>query len=293
MGDVTDNATDALNTLICDTAEAWAQFVHLAKRPVWQASLAVAPRRARAEELFGHVMARLYADRLALPARFAASGLSDALSFLAREITVHTDHWLLQLFRTGAEDAADAFARALYADIKMWVQRASTPAARATLDDLVQDVFANLLADKGRRILAFAGVGSFRAFLRKVALNLAADSARREFGRVRADTAAGVTNRRPRLVSLNDEQRLLDPVDPGADPEREIIEIEETVARTQREAALADMLRQLPDGERKILEARFLDGRKPREIAALTGRDVKDVYRVLERTIARLKQALT
>jgi RNA polymerase sigma factor (sigma-70 family) len=65
------------------------------------------------------------------------------------------------------------------------------------------------------------------------------------------------------------------------------------VVRAQREAELHELLRQLPIEERRILEARFLDGHKPREIATQVGRDVKDVYRVLERTVARLKQALT
>ncbi|HLQ90881.1 MAG TPA: sigma-70 family RNA polymerase sigma factor [Xanthobacteraceae bacterium] len=276
-----------------DTAEAWTDFVHLAKGPVWKASLAGAPRKARAEELFSHVMSRFHVERLVLPGRFAASGLSEFSSFLTREISGHIDHWLLHLLRSGAPDAADAFVRALQTDIQMWVQRAAPPAARTTLDDLVQDVFANLLADKGRRILAFAGGGTFRAYLRKVVVNLAADSARREFGRVRVSSTSGAVSSRPRLVSLNDEERAIDPVDTNPNPEAEIIENQETVARAQREAELHELLRQLPIEERRILEARFLDGRKPREIATQMGRDVKDVYRVLERTVARLKQALT
>ncbi len=293
MGDLNDKANDTLVALARDTSDAWTDFVNLAKGLVWKASLAVAPRRARAEDLFSHVMSRFHADRLALPSRFAASGLSDALSFLAREISVHVDHWLLHLLRTGVPDAADAFARALQTDIRMWVQRAAPPSARTASDDLVQDVFANLLADNGRRIVAYAGGGSFRAYLRKVVVNLAADSARREFGRPRAGSSSGIRAMRPRLVSLNDEQRAIDPADPGDNPEAEVIEIQETVARAQRETELHELLRQLPIEERRILEARFLDGRKPREIATLVGRDVKDVYRILERTIARLKQALT
>jgi len=293
MGDGNDKANDTLVALGRDTSDAWTAFVNLAKAPVWKASLAVAPRRAQAEDLFSYVMLRFHADRLALPSRFAASGLSDTLSFLAREISGHIDHWMLHLLRTGAPDAADAFARALHGDIRMWVQRAAPPAARATSDDLVQDVFSSLLADNGRRILAFAGSGSFRAYLRKVVVNLAADSVRREFGRPRAGIASGTASMRPRLVSLNDEERALDPVDPSDNPEAEVIEIQETVARAQREAQLHELLLQLPIEERRILEARFLDGRKPREIATLVERDVKDVYRVLERTIARLKQALS
>lgn len=286
-------AQDVLLALAGDTADAWADFVHQAKGPVWKASLAVAPRKPQAEDLFNHVMVRFHADRLALPQRFTASGLGDVLTFLVREISAHIDHWLLQLFKTRAPDAADAFARALHRDIRMWVQRAAPPAARTTIDDLVQDVFFDLLAHNGRRILAFAGGGTFRAYLRKVVVNLAADSARREFGRVRASAASGTVSTRPRLVSLNDKERAIDPVDPGPNPEAEVIDIQETVARAKRETELHDLLRQLPIDERKILEARFLDGLKPREIATQVGRDVKDVYRVLERTIVRLKLALT
>jgi RNA polymerase sigma factor (sigma-70 family) len=129
--------------------------------------------------------------------------------------------------------------------------------------------------------------------LRKVVVNLAADSARRAFGRARINTASGITTTRPRIVSLNDEERAIDPADTSANPEAEMIEVQDAVARAQREAGLHELLRQLSVEERRILEARFLDGQKPREIATLVGRDVKDVYRVLERTIARLKQELT
>ena len=69
MGAENDNARNALVALARDTADAWTNFVHAAKGPVWKASLAVAPRRPRAQVLFSHVMSGLHAVRLALPSR--------------------------------------------------------------------------------------------------------------------------------------------------------------------------------------------------------------------------------
>ena len=58
--------------------------------------------------------------------------------------------------------------------------------------------------------------------------------------------------------------------------------VEEDVEQLIRYGRMA----QLATGARRISLV-------PREIATQVGRDVKDVYRVLERTVARLKHALT
>jgi RNA polymerase sigma factor (sigma-70 family) len=283
----------AIRALVNDNSAVWGTFVKAVSDAAWKASLRATPRRAQAEALFSHLMSRLHADRFSLPARLDASGLQSAAAFLEREITSYVDRWLIDLLRCGAPEAADTLVRILHSDVKAWTQRAVSPGMQIGVDDVVQDVFVALLADNGRRITAYAGSGSFRGFLRTVVVRLAADSARRERGRRRPNAKGDNAGGRPRLVSLDDEANPLDLADENANPESELLAVEAMTAQAQREAALLDRLRSLPMAEREILEARFLDGRKPREIAALTGRDVKEIYRVLERTLAGLKQVLT
>jgi RNA polymerase sigma factor (sigma-70 family) len=293
MATADDGIGRAIHALTHDTSAAWETFVRTVSDAVWTASLRAAPRRVQAESLFSLLMSRLHADRFSLPARLNASGLASASAFLDREITAHIDRWLIDLLRCEDETAADVLVRVLHADVRAWVQRAVSPGAQLAIDDVVQDVLLALLADRGRRITAYSGSGSFRGFLRTVVVRLVADSARRELGRRRPNAKTEQTGGRPRLISLNDDAHPLDLADDNADPEAELLAIEAMTAQAQREAALLDRLRSLPAAEREILEARFLDGRKPREIAAQTGRDVKEIYRVLERTLASLKQVLT
>jgi len=292
MGDQDDAAADAIHALADDTSATWEAFVRLAGAQVWKASLRAAPRRAQAETLFAHLTARLYEDRLALASRLTVSRLPNGATFLAREIDGLIGCWMVELFRTGAAEAAEVLARVFYGDIKAWVQRAAPPGAQAGVEDRVQDVFAALLENDGRSITAYRGGGPFRAFLRIVVVNLAAESARREHGRYRPGASPDAVVGRPRLVSLNDDDHPLDPADDRDDPEAALLALEDLLTRAEREGAVLAALRQLPADARRVLEARFLDGRKPREIAAMTGRDVKEVYRILERTLAQLKQVL-
>jgi len=285
-------ASYAIAALPGDTAAAWQGFVSLASRPVWAASLRAAPRRPQAEALFSHLMARLHEERLSLAPRWAASGLRDAMAFLVREIDLHVGHWLVGLFRAEAPEAADALVRVFQADVKAWLRRAAPAGCLAGLEDREQDVYAALLADKGRRITAYQGAAPFRAFLRTVVVNLAAESARREHGRIRPGASAKAAAGRPRLVSLNDDDHPLDPADDRDDPEAALLALEAMLTRTAREEAVLAALRQLPPDIRRVLEARFLDGLKPREIAERSGREVKEIYRILERTLAHLKLVL-
>jgi RNA polymerase sigma factor (sigma-70 family) len=339
MGEEDVAARRAIAMLADDTREAWEAFVRLASGAAWTASLRAGPRRALAEDLFGRIMAGLHADRLQLAERLAASRLPSAAAFLDREIDRHVGQWVFELFRADAADAAEALVRAFHADLRLWVQRAASPDARGQLDDLVQEVYAALLEQNGRRLRAYDGDGVFRAFLRSTAINLVADLGRREHGRQRPRAAfarltdlqqqayrlvfeqrvsaaeatrrlaqpeaaeavaavlavgdLGITHsgRRPRLVALDGEHSL-DLADDRDTPEELLLAREEMVERTGREVALLAALREMPARTRDILEQRFLHGRKPREIAAVTGIDVKEVYRTLERALVQLKRDL-
>jgi RNA polymerase sigma factor (sigma-70 family) len=346
MGQKDDAARSAIAALTADTAAAWEAFVHMASGPAWRAALRAAPRRALAESLFSRIMAALHQDRLALPARLDAARLPDALAFLDREIDRHVGSFVFELFRTGSADAADALVRVFHADVRAWVQRALPYEARGQLDDQVQDSYAALLADGGRRLRLYGGDGPFRAFLRSTVVNLVADFARREHGRQRpraaftrlpelqqrawrllfedrvsaaeaarrlvggenghADAAEAVaavmalgdlgsshSGRRPRMLALDNGAETIDIADERDSPEEALVARDEMVTRIARETALLSALRAMPERQREVLEQRFLHGRKPREIAAATGGDVKEIYRILERTLAQLKRDLT
>lgn len=339
MGEGDVAARRAIAMLAADTREAWEAFVRLVSGAAWKAALRASPRRALAEDLLSRIMAGLHADRSLLADRLAASRLPDATAFLDREIDRHIGQWVFELFRAEAADAAEALVRAFHSDLRLWVQRAAPLEARGQLDDLVQEVYAALLAQNGRRLCGYGGDGAFRAFLRATVINLVADLGRREHGRTRpraafarltelqqqayrlvyeqrmsaadatrqlarADAAEAVaavlalgdlgtthSGRRPHLVALDGEQSL-DIADDRDTPEDVLLAREEMVERTEREVALLAALRDMPAQTREILEQRFLHGRKPREIAAVTGADVKEVYRILERALVQLKRDL-
>jgi RNA polymerase sigma factor (sigma-70 family) len=340
MGEEDVAARRAIAMLAANTREAWEAFVRLASGAAWKASLHASPRRALAEDLFGRIMAGLHADRLQLADRLAASQLPGVAAFLDREIDRHVGQWVFELFRAEAADAAEVLVRAFHADLRLWVQRAAPPEARGQLDDLVQEVYAALLAQNGRRLCTYSGDGTFRAFLRTMVINLVADLGRREHGRQRpraafarltelqqqayllvferrlsaaeatrqlarpeaAEAVAAVlalgdlgtthSGRRPHLVALDGGEQSLDIADDRDTPEDVLLAREEMVERTEREATLLAALRGMPAKTREILEQRFLHGRKPREIAAATGADVKEVYRILERALVQLKRDL-
>ena len=145
--------------------------------------------------------------------------------------------------------------------------------------------FIKTYAGGRKRIKKYAGSDQFRRYLQKTVKNLAIDSMRRETGRWRLDAKTGAWTGGRSFVSLTDDEHPIELVDERANPE-------ETVLEANRMAATLELVRALPPDVRRIMEARFLDGDKPLEIAKHTGRDVKAIYRILEHTLFDLKKAL-
>jgi len=335
-----EKQASTIAALAGDSPAAWEAFVRWASPPLWAACLRATSRKAAAENLFAEIVDTIHDDRLDLPRRFAASGLASPAAFLANEIDERMGCAIAAAFREGRAQAADMFVRYYHAEIKTWVQRASAPGERGAAEDRVQDAYAQMLEDGGRRLTAYPGGGSFRLFLRRLTLNALTDSLRREHGRSRpravlarltpleqkayrllyedrlsgeeaaarlADPQAGAAVKkardlgdlgplrgrpRPRLVGLDDEGIDFDPPALDRDPEAALIHLEEVARESERENALLKALRDEPEEVRRILQARFLDGKKPSEIALVVGRDVKEVYRIIERALARLKNHL-
>ncbi|MBI1219981.1 MAG: sigma-70 family RNA polymerase sigma factor [Rhodobacteraceae bacterium] len=287
------DATDRAIIAALDTGgrAAWDAFVALASGPLWAAAARATPRRAEAEALFTQIMQAWFAARQDLSRQLGRFGTGTVRAFLDSEIDAQLSAWMLELFQTGAPGAAEVFVRLFARDIRLWVARATPAQARAGVDDRVQEVFVGLLAESARRIRAYAGSAPLRAYLRRVCVNLAIEAGRREQGRVRpgADPAR---SGRPRLVSIDVEDDPLELTDDGPDGEQALIDTEDLLAEAARLEAVKAALAALPTDARRVLVARFVDGRKPREIAEAEGRDVKDIYRILERNLAQLKVSL-
>lgn len=284
-------AFEIVDALAQDSRAAWDDFVTLASGPVWRAAIRAAPRRAEAERLFLWIMDRLFEARHDLPARRAQSRIADAAAFLEQEIDRQLCDWMLELFHAGAAEAAEVLVRLFARDIRLWVARATPAQAQSSIEDRVQEVLLGLLAQDARRIRAYGGSAPLRAYLRRVCVNLAIEMGRRESGRVRpGDDPA--RSARPRLVSIEGGDTPLDLPGEGPDGETALLDREELVQETLRFAMVEEALQNLPPEVRRILHARFVDGQKPRDIAQSEGRDVKEIYRILERTLAQLKTSL-
>ena len=158
--------------------------------------------------------------------------------------------------------------------------RARPKAALARLTPLEQKAYCLLYEDRLSHQQAVARLADPRA----------ADAVKtaRELG----DLGPLRARARPRLVGFDDRSDMIDPPAPDRDPEAALIHLEDVARETERENALLAALRDEPPDVRRILQARFIDGLKPRQIADAVGCDVKDVYRILERALARIKQHL-
>ncbi|MGO4562315.1 sigma-70 family RNA polymerase sigma factor [Rhizobiales bacterium 3FA27D7] len=172
-----------------DSPAAWEAFLRWASGPVWSACLHSSARRSAAEKLFAELTETLFEHRLDLPGRFAASRLGAAAAFLISEIDEYIGARIADGFRRGDHAAAEIFARYFHGEIKTWIQRATPPGERVRIEDRVQDVYAILLENDGRRLAAYPGGGSFRVFLRRLTLNASTDCQRREQGRFRLKAA--------------------------------------------------------------------------------------------------------
>jgi RNA polymerase sigma factor (sigma-70 family) len=106
------------------------------------------------------------------------------------------------------------------------------------------------------------------------------------------DLGATHSGGRPKMVALDTGGDTIEIAGERDSPEDILLAREEMAARITRETALLAALRAMPARQRDVLEQRFLLGRKPREIAAVTGTDVKDIYRILERALAQIKSDL-
>ena len=114
-------------------------------------------------------------------------------------------------------------------------------------EDVAQEAFLN--AWKGMAF--FKGDSSFATWIYRLATNAAIDFLRRQRTRLGEEQA-----------SLEDEEARIDPADPAPGPE-------ESLERSERNAALRRALDTLSEEHRQVLEMRAMDGLSYEEIGQL------------------------
>jgi RNA polymerase sigma factor (sigma-70 family) len=145
------------------------------------------------------------------------------------------------------------------------------------LEDLEQEVWHRLIADDCAALREFRG-GSFRVFLRRVAMNVCLDHARNRGARPPA--ASTLT---PTSVAISSET-------PGAEKRYARFQQREQLARALDEAAAES---DNPARDRDILRLRFDEEWSAAEIASLgLGLGVDGVEAVIRRAVERLKALL-
>lgn len=93
---------------------------------------------------------------------------------------------------------------------------------------------------------------------------------------------------RLRLVS-ND---TVEPAAPDGQPDLELDRAETAALAASVRRALKEALRRLPPDDRRLLEMRFREGRKVRDIARALGVDARPLYRRIDRIVGRLRRPL-
>lgn len=277
-------------TLIRDLLEAkpqaWDRLVGRVADPVWTVCRLLSANDDDAHSAFGEVIDALRADGFRrLRPYDGSSRLETFAVLLTREILAER---LLHLLRPdGDADAWTAFETFFAADIRRIILRRLPGAEREDARrDAYQDICLALVADNYRRLRAYRGVGSFGGFVLHMVDRLLIDSIRRTVPRRRAESSLAIVT-----VPLEDHEEM--PAEQPS-PEEAVLtgEHEQLLARASkilREAADA-----LSEAERLYLHV-ALGGGEPlpaREVARLMRRPIEEVYKLKQRAMARLREAL-
>ena len=140
--------------------------------------------------------------------------------------------------------------------------------SREEAEDMAQEAFLKAW----RSLSGFQGESSFATWMHRLTTNLCLDHLRKQTRRQNVSVA----------VSLDDEETVfVEPADPGSDPQQEL-------ERKERQQALTNGLRELPEHHRKPLVMREVSGMSYQEIADALELDLGTV----KSRIARARDAL-
>lgn len=274
-----------IREVVAERPQAWETLVRRIADSVWTACLILEGDEAAARGAFAQVLDGLRADGFRRLRNYdGSSRIETFVILLTREILIER---LLGNLVHGRRQGWDALEHFFAADIRRVIARRLPGADQEDArHDAYQEVCLRLVEDDFRRLRAYQGSGSFGGFVLHMVDRLVIDIVRRSLGRGEAEA-------RPRPVQLDGAQwETLACPDPS--PEQRAQDAEQGALLARAAAILAGLIDTLPSGEALYLRI-ALDGAVPlpaREIARLMGRPVSEIYKIKQRVMARLHDAL-
>lgn len=266
--------------------QSWNRLVERIADTIWTACLILEGDDAGARDSFALILAGLRAhDFRRLRDYDGSSRIETFVILLTREILIER---LLGNLVQGRKQGWPALEHFFAADIRRIIaHRLPGNDQEEVRHDAYQEICLRLVEDDFRRLRSYQGAGSFGGFVLHMVDRLAIDIVRRNLGR-------GEAAAKPRPVQLDDLQ-WENVACSAPSPEQSILDAENDALLTRVAALLIDLIDTLPATEALYLRI-ALDGAEPlpaREIARLMGRPVTEVYKIKQKVMLRLHDALS
>ncbi len=267
--------------------QAWDRFARRVADTVWTACRILALDEAEARTAFADVMDALQADGFRRLRPY--DGSSRIETFVALATREFLADRILRLFQAGAGgDPWTAFERFFGPDINRLILRRLSGADREEARrDAYQEICLALIEDDYRRLKAYRGVGSFTGFVLQTIDRLLIDVIRRSVPRRRGADSTQATV----MVSLPEEDDI--PSDRPS-PEESLLADEDERLLSVAINVLQQAADRLSEAERLYLRIALGSGEPipAREVARLMRRPAKEVYKLKQRVMERLRAVL-
>ena len=262
--------------------QAWEQLVHRVADTVWTACRILTGDDDDARAAFADVVSALAADDFRrLRAFNGASRIEAFVALISRDVLAER---LMRLFTvTSGATGWTAFERFFSADINRIIARRLPGNNRLDArKDAYQDICLGLIADNYRRLRAYSGSGSFNGFVLHMADRLLIDFIRR-------------TIIRHRSSDTDDKSEMEDIASAQSSPEEAVLEQEDARLLTLAALVMRQAAKDFSEAEQVYLHIILGGGEAvpAREAARLMGRPVGEIYKIKQRVMTRLREALS
>ncbi|WP_254434709.1 RNA polymerase sigma factor [Magnetospirillum sp. UT-4] len=285
---------ELVRLVLTDATQAWAGFVQRVADTTWTACSIACCEEPEAREAFTAVFDALRADGFRCLRQYDGTGsINTFVALHAREFLA--ERLMRRISEGRHKEAWAAFEHFFRRDIdRILRRRMPGPEFDEIRRDAYQEICLALVADGFKRIKSYSGSGSFTGFILQAVDRLAIDHIRRTASRRKKSGVTGTADGpRSAMVSV--------PIDGATDiasgegtAEDLMIEKEneltlEAAAQALREASCA-----LTDAEQLYMRIALGSGEPlpAREVARLMGRPVEEIYKLKQRVMGRLRDAL-
>ena len=287
MGVDTAQDRDLIRSVLDAKPLAWDRLVRRIADTVWTACRLLCGRDdADSRAAFSDVMEALRADGFRRLRTYNGScRIETFVALVTRDVLAER---LLRLFQAhSASDGWTAFEQFFGTDINRIINRRLPGADRADLrQDAYQDICVALIADDYRRLKAYRGIGSFTGFVLHMVDRLLIDFIRSTMPlRQQRAEAAAITTAAPEWEDIPSDQ---------PSPEDALLEQEGDRLLSLASEVLRETTQSLSDAERLYLHIALGSGEPipAREVARLMRRPVEEIYKLKQRVMTRLREAL-